>query len=281
MVTHIMFIPFLRYARCSQNLINPFFVKAYDARFFYVLQGSAEYLLKDETYTLFPGDLMYSPPGISYFPRSNAQDLEFISINFDFEQTWAHIVNTLPPVPEDQFQPERCHTPQLSPQVQCFASALYLPGAQIPAQDLLRMTECFAQKRPFSQEQCSAMLAFILYRILECQAARSTSRIVSDAADYIAHHYMQPIDNNVIAQALGYHPYYLNTVFRNIMGTTLHRYLLRTRIQAACTMLIDTELPISSIAASCGFTNPEHFCNVFRRSTSVTPSEYRSRTRLV
>jgi AraC-like DNA-binding protein len=45
---------------------------------------------------------------------------------------------------------------------------------------------------------------------------------------------------------------------------------VRTRIDRAVTLLIDSELSIAQISRVVGFRTPSHFSTVFRRFTSAT-----------
>nr|WP_296840942.1 helix-turn-helix transcriptional regulator [uncultured Marvinbryantia sp.] len=48
------------------------------------------------------------------------------------------------------------------------------------------------------------------------------------------------------------------------------------RIQKACQILTDSELPVSQVALSVGFDNFSYFIRKFREYKNVTPTEYRS-----
>lgn len=67
--------------------------------------------------------------------------------------------------------------------------------------------------------------------------------------------------------------------FRHATGTTLTQYVLRLRIEAACRLLLDTDLPITDITTQAGFTNQSYFNRTFRRVTGVQPREYRAHLR--
>lgn len=68
---------------------------------------------------------------------------------------------------------------------------------------------------------------------------------------------------------------YFSQRFKSSTGTSPHQYLLRLRICRAKTLLKESEAPIIDIAAECGFQTQQHFARIFRRLTSLTPTEYR------
>jgi AraC-like DNA-binding protein len=63
--------------------------------------------------------------------------------------------------------------------------------------------------------------------------------------------------------------------FRQSFGMPPHSYLLRRRIERADRLLEQTELSLSEIALSTGFSDQSHFAKHFRRLTGMTPSTAR------
>lgn len=65
-------------------------------------------------------------------------------------------------------------------------------------------------------------------------------------------------------------------IFRKKYGVTFLQYLQRRRIEYACTLLSDTSLTVSEVAAKCGYTNDQSFRRNFIQYASLTPGEYRA-----
>jgi AraC-like DNA-binding protein len=63
--------------------------------------------------------------------------------------------------------------------------------------------------------------------------------------------------------------------FKQSVGETPHRWLVRRRIDTAQRLLIHTKRPLVQIAADCGFTDQAHFTNIFRRMVGVPPGAFR------
>lgn len=70
------------------------------------------------------------------------------------------------------------------------------------------------------------------------------------------------------------HPHLLR-LFKVQYGTTIVRYVLDKRIDYARTLLETTNLPVSSVALSCGFSDEIHFMKTFKRETGQTALGYR------
>lgn len=111
-------------------------------------------------------------------------------------------------------------------------------------------------------------------------ASPSTMRLVARAKAYLADHVSSPVRLQHVAAAAGTSPAYLTTLFRQIEGQPLHKYLMQLRLARAL-----AELPhaadITRLAADLCFANHSHFTSVFRRTFGCTPSSFRAATRPV
>lgn len=61
---------------------------------------------------------------------------------------------------------------------------------------------------------------------------------------------------------------------------TFSSYLTHVRIDRAKHLLRNYNLKLDDLAARCGYSNAPYFCLVFKRTTKLTPAEYRARARL-
>jgi AraC-like DNA-binding protein len=67
----------------------------------------------------------------------------------------------------------------------------------------------------------------------------------------------------------------LHRLFTRHLGENVSEYLGRLRIGRACMLLVETDLPISMVAAETGFSNLSNFNRQFRGSRHMTPREFR------
>lgn len=63
--------------------------------------------------------------------------------------------------------------------------------------------------------------------------------------------------------------------FKDFTGVPIHTYLLRRRIQAACELLINTDLPLKIIAERLGYKDIYFFSRQFHQLTGLAPSQFR------
>ncbi|WP_406047846.1 AraC family transcriptional regulator [Kribbella sp. NBC_00889] len=79
-----------------------------------------------------------------------------------------------------------------------------------------------------------------------------------------------------LADRVGLAPSYLAELFADHLGQPPHRYLNERRIDRARQLLESSDLTITALALSLGFSSSQHFARVFRQLTNTTPSAYRS-----
>ena len=72
---------------------------------------------------------------------------------------------------------------------------------------------------------------------------------------------------------------YLTRLFRQQMETSPHDFLLRYRITRAKQLLMETDLPIGTIAKQVGFTSESNFSYRFSQMSDMTPRAYRNLAR--
>ena len=63
--------------------------------------------------------------------------------------------------------------------------------------------------------------------------------------------------------------------FKKAYGTTVIAYVVRKRIEHACELLEATDLPVYSVAFSCGFADEIHFMKTFKAQTGLSATAYR------
>ncbi len=80
---------------------------------------------------------------------------------------------------------------------------------------------------------------------------------------------------NRLAEEAGVSPFHFVRLFREAMGVTPRRYLTKTRMEAAASLLADTDLSILDIALECGYQSQSHFSTAFQQHFSCPPSRYR------
>jgi len=84
-----------------------------------------------------------------------------------------------------------------------------------------------------------------------------------------------PFDYDALAADVGMGTSTLRRRFRREMGFPMHHFALQQRITSARAMLLDTPLPIKSIARRLGFRDVYFFTRQFRQITGLSPGAFR------
>ena len=93
--------------------------------------------------------------------------------------------------------------------------------------------------------------------------------------EYIDKNYAEPITLQSMGEALNISPYYLSHVFKEMSGYSPMQYLLRRRIGEAQTLLISTDLPVTTIAGMVGYDTQSYFNLQFSKNVGMPPKKYR------
>jgi transcriptional regulator GlxA family with amidase domain len=68
-------------------------------------------------------------------------------------------------------------------------------------------------------------------------------------------------------------------LFKREIGVTPSKYLLRARLDLTCQLLRNSDLPVDKIARRTGLSNGERLSKLFRKEFSMSPTEFRARSR--
>jgi len=78
-----------------------------------------------------------------------------------------------------------------------------------------------------------------------------------------------------LAGIAGMSVYQLDRRMQRVFGLTTGQWVLKTRISHASRVLVETDLPIAVVALEAGYADQSAFTRQFRRSTGLSPSQYR------
>ena len=119
--------------------------------------------------------------------------------------------------------------------------------------------------------------------VLESIEKLENSRILSSAnlpifmevKRYINLHYSEPITLDMIASHVNISDTYLCRIFKDITRQTVNDYIMDCRIQKAKLLLQNTNMHIHEIAKAVGYSSSSYFIKAFRKSSGITPQDYR------
>jgi len=100
---------------------------------------------------------------------------------------------------------------------------------------------------------------------------------LSPAADFIRQNVGEKIFVRNIADHVGMSERSLQRLFRRLIGLSIQKFMIHSRVHAAAQMLTRSDEPMSKIALACGFADQSALTNTFRRLIGMTPKDYRKR----
>lgn len=103
----------------------------------------------------------------------------------------------------------------------------------------------------------------------------SSSGIIDDTIAYITEHLQEELSLEQLARQASLSPFYFSRLFKKETGYSPHEYVIQARVNAAKYFLQSARLSQKDICYSCGFSSESSFCTTFKKSTGLTPSQYR------
>lgn len=108
----------------------------------------------------------------------------------------------------------------------------------------------------------------------------SPSGVVSRAIEYINSNIKRNISIDEICSEIHMSKYHFCRQFKKATGTTVMKYILKTRIVMAKNMLLNENLTITKISYLCGFSSVSYFSRAFKEETNVSPLNYKKEERV-
>lgn len=128
-------------------------------------------------------------------------------------------------------------------------------------------------------EGAKEYFAKIIKMALEMRDNKSFNKyedIVSRTRSFVAEHYNDPdMSLNMAAEAVGFSPNHLSSVFSQQTGQTFIKYLTDYRMDKAKELLRCTPLRAIDIASQVGYEDSHYFSYLFKKHIGVTPSQFR------
>jgi len=99
--------------------------------------------------------------------------------------------------------------------------------------------------------------------------------LLNIAKEYIDNNYAKDLTLSQVAKYIYLSDSYFAHSFKDKFGISPKSYILKVRIEEAKELLQNTDLKISDVALSVGFSSQQRFNDIFRKYTELTPLRYR------
>lgn len=227
----------------------------------YVADGAGEAILEGKKFRLAPGDLVVVNPGTLHEERSDAKSplrLIFLAIR-DF---------TVPGLPAGCLSEERYRV---------LSCGEYRYKMDIYLRELLQETSSQIEfYQEISQGLVSALLVLVMRLIrINPEDEAAISPECQKIKEYLDQNFTSPITLDSLSETVYISKHYLSHLFKEQTGVSPIKYLTSKRMEKACELLSETELPISEVSKAVGYENPLYFSQVFKRIYGISPVKYR------
>ena len=102
-------------------------------------------------------------------------------------------------------------------------------------------------------------------------------QLVKYGIEFINQHFDDELSLTTIADNAGVSYHHFSRIFKKISGYNFKEYLTMIRINKAKRLLKDTQIPITDISYSCGFSGHKQLIFAFNKYCRMTPTAFRKR----
>ncbi len=233
----------------------------------YIIEGNVSAIADSEMYSLSAGDMFVAFPNqIHRFISSGPE--RYLLFVFDPEL-----------VPELS---EWLDSSSVCPNF--YAADLIPPSLPRLLYDLAAPSDSRAEPALREATRRGYLLA-ILSLLLSANAAtlpRSTAdtRTLRNIIDYCSQNYTRPLSLSLLADELHISKYYISHLFGDKLGIRFTEYINSLRIIAACRHLRHSDMSMTEIAETVGFSTLRTFNRAFIRQVGTSPSDYKKGSHL-
>jgi AraC-like DNA-binding protein len=146
------------------------------------------------------------------------------------------------------------------------------------------MRKCIGELRDKSEgfrQRASVTGYEIMLELANSIEHSDKSALLTRAVNLLEHHLSQKISLQKLASATGSNPASLHRAFHEKFGISPINYFIKLKMEAAKSLLLNTSLPIQTIAERTGYSNQLYFSAEFRKRIGLCPREFRKRNGII
>ena len=112
------------------------------------------------------------------------------------------------------------------------------------------------------------------------EEVEQTTYVIHQAITYMKEHYAENIELQTLADELYVSTWHLSKLFKKETGSNFVDLLNEIRIGEASRLLLESNYKVYEIAEMVGYSDIAYFSRIFKKFTSLTPSQYRNQMHL-
>ena len=136
----------------------------------------------------------------------------------------------------------------------------------------------YAIERAFAARLIISLLRTVINpksSIDDSELSERSVALIHQSVEYINKNYASDITPDECAASIHLSYSYFAKLFRTVMGKTFKEYLTGVRLAKAHSILISTSLPVTDVAALCGYGNLSYFISEYKKIYGKTPRDTR------
>ncbi|OTN75813.1 hypothetical protein A5886_000889 [Enterococcus sp. 8G7_MSG3316] len=248
----------------------------------YICRGRMIVNIEETSFKVKAGDILYIPSNLLHEAMHDQESpCAFFAIVFDKSFIESRVTDH---IQQSYFDPlfQNINQP-----------AMYFHEKNAFYQDIqgsvIKIIDLFALKAPLYELSLKSNLYIFFQAVLSNTSQISGNKNIQDSKSYlnsykckktllyIEENYKSHITLEEISMHIGYSKEHFCRFFKKNFRVSFFTYLNQMRIKKAEYLLLNTHLKIIDIALETGFDDANYFTIVFKKETSLTPSDYRKR----
>jgi AraC-like DNA-binding protein len=107
---------------------------------------------------------------------------------------------------------------------------------------------------------------------------QSEEAVMQQITEHIRRDHTTRLSITKLARGCGMSRFSFSRLFRKNFGVSCRDYVMRLRVETACTLLEVPGALVADVAATAGFTDASYFARMFRSRMGMSPKEYALQT---
>lgn len=113
------------------------------------------------------------------------------------------------------------------------------------------------------------------HSVISRQKTQTLSAKLVQAIRFMNKHYMEDLRIEDVAAVVGISVSYLHQLFKRELNRTFLDFLTEIRIRQAQNILLNENATMFEVSERVGYRSPQHFSQIFKRMTGMSPHEFR------
>lgn len=234
-------------------------VQVHYTKLYYVLNGRLKIVTDSETIVGTPGTLILIPAGLRHDYSVPYPD--------PAEKLWLHLNVEIDSKSIFDFIPVPLQITVTDPQkVESLFYSIFDSSQYKDITNLMRLQSC-----------CFELIAYYFQEagITHPFYTQNASSSVLKAAGYLQDHLSSPPAIADLAAMFHFNTSYFIRIFKKQFGLSPHQYITQLQMERAKNLMENSNMSISRIAHSVGFTDAKHFSKAFKKYSHFSPTQYR------